>query len=149
MKKYLLDKDSEEQVINRVLKLNSISENCWGNMTVNEMLFHCRKVNNEILQAKQQNKTPTIRQKIMKTIGLYVMNEFPKGIKTGPKYLPERIDNMDFQKVQNELIDSIKEISNYKNEIYGEHPFFGALNTNEWRRFIWKHMDHHLRQFKV
>lgn len=73
----------------------------------------------------------------------------PKGIKTGPKYLPESIDNIDFQKMQNKLIDSIKEVSAYNDPIYGKHPFFEPLNTKEWRRFIWKHLDHHLRQFNV
>ena len=149
MKKYLLDKGSEEQVINRIMKLHPDSKGLWGNMTVNEMLFHCRKVNNEILQAKQQNKTPTVKQKVIKTIGLYLMKHFPKGIKTGPKYLPELIDDIAFVKVRNELIDNIKKIANYNNPIYGKHPFFGPLNTKEWRRFMLKHLDHHLRQFNV
>ena len=149
MKRYLLDTESEEQIINRIMKLSPPSQRSWGNMTVNEMLFHCRKVNNEILQAEQSNKTPTVKQKIMKTIGLYLMKEFPKGIKSGSQYLPELIDNIDFEKMQNELIDSIKKVSNYNNAIYGEHPFFGPLNTKEWRHFIWKHIDHHLRQFNV
>ena len=118
-------------------------------MTVNEMLFHCRKVNIEILQATQENNAPTVKQKIMKTMGLHLMKGFPKGIKTGSKYLPELMDNIDFKKVQSELIDSIRKVSNYNHPIYGKHPFFGSLNTKEWRRFIWKHMDHHLRQFNV
>jgi len=149
MKRYLLDTESEEQIINRIMKLSPTSQRSWGNMTVNEMLFHCRKVNNEILQAIQQNNTTTVKQKIMKTIGLYLMKGFPKGIKTGSKYLPELMDNIDFKKVQSELIDSIREVSNYNHPIYGKHPFFGQLNTKEWRRFIWKHMDHHLKQFNV
>ena len=118
-------------------------------MEVNEMIFHCKKVNSEILQTKQHSKTPTLKQKIMKIVGLHLLKEFPKGIKTGPKYLPELIDNTDFQKVQNDLIVNINEVAEYTGAIYGEHPFFGPLNTNEWRRFIWKHMDHHLRQFNV
>lgn len=129
--------------------MSPASERAWGDMTVNEMLFHCRRVNNEILGAKQQNNAPTVKQKIMKIIGLYLMKEMPKGIKTGPKYLPESIDNIDFQKMQNKLIDSIKEVSAYNDPIYGKHPFFEPLNTKEWRRFIWKHLDHHLRQFNV
>ena len=113
------------------------------------MLFHCRKVNNEILQAEQQNKKGTVRQKVMKTIGLYLVKEFPKGIKTGPKYLPGLTDDTNFKKMQDELIDSIKQVCHYNSAIYGEHPFFGPLNTKEWRHFIWKHIDHHLRQFNA
>jgi hypothetical protein len=27
------------------------------------------------------------------------------------------------------------------------HPFFGALTPQEWSRGMYKHLDHHLRQF--
>ena len=27
------------------------------------------------------------------------------------------------------------------------HPFFGRLTTEEWEGLMWKHSDHHLRQF--
>jgi hypothetical protein len=29
------------------------------------------------------------------------------------------------------------------------HPFFGRLSGDEWGRLIYKHLDHHLRQFGV
>jgi hypothetical protein len=29
------------------------------------------------------------------------------------------------------------------------HPFFGRLNGDEWGRLMYKHLDHHLRQFGV
>ena len=27
------------------------------------------------------------------------------------------------------------------------HPFFGDMEKKDWGRLIWKHLDHHLRQF--
>ncbi|WP_424351099.1 DUF1569 domain-containing protein [Lutimonas sp.] len=27
------------------------------------------------------------------------------------------------------------------------HPFFGELNREEWARLVYKHLDHHLKQF--
>ena len=29
------------------------------------------------------------------------------------------------------------------------HAFFGRLNGDEWGRLMYKHIDHHLRQFGV
>ena len=29
------------------------------------------------------------------------------------------------------------------------HPFFGALTPQQWSRGMYKHLDHHLRQFGV
>jgi hypothetical protein len=28
-----------------------------------------------------------------------------------------------------------------------QHPFFGPMSTEEWEALMWKHLDHHLRQF--
>jgi hypothetical protein len=29
------------------------------------------------------------------------------------------------------------------------HPFFGPMTQQEWETLMWKHLDHHLRQFGV
>ena len=29
------------------------------------------------------------------------------------------------------------------------HPFFGPMTTDEWALQMWKHIDHHLRQFEA
>jgi hypothetical protein len=29
------------------------------------------------------------------------------------------------------------------------HPMFGRMTTEQWQRWGWRHMDHHLRQFGV
>jgi hypothetical protein len=28
-----------------------------------------------------------------------------------------------------------------------KHPFFGSMSSEEWGRFAWRHLDHHLTQF--
>ena len=149
MKKKLLDEHNKQEIIHRILQLEPASKGTWGNMTVNEMLFHCNKINKNILDAKPPDNVPTFKEKLMKIVGLHLMKGFPKGVKTSSKYLPQPIDNIDFHTLQKELVDSIQYISHYKSAIYGIHPFFGPLNTQEWRRFIWMHMDHHLRQFNI
>ena len=149
MKKIRLDKESEHAIIDRILKLSPESNGLWGNLTINEMLFHCMKVNKEILQGTQQRKMPTLKQLIIKFVGLYLLKEFPRGIKTNAKFLPTSADNLDFDRMQTQLIESVKQVVNFKSDFLGNHPFFGPLKTNEWRRFMYKHIDHHLRQFQV
>jgi hypothetical protein len=29
------------------------------------------------------------------------------------------------------------------------HPMFGKMTADQWGRSMWKHLDHHLRQFGV
>ena len=35
------------------------------------------------------------------------------------------------------------------NKLVVQHPFFGPLTAAEWDVLMWKHLDHHLRQFGV
>ena len=36
-----------------------------------------------------------------------------------------------------------------KSIVLTEHPFWGKMNHDDWNKLMWKHMDHHLRQFGV
>ena len=63
--KPLLSKDTEDAIVNRVLQLSPSSKALWGGMSVNQMLFHCKKIHTEILQADPQEINPTVKQKMM------------------------------------------------------------------------------------
>lgn len=48
--------------------------------------------------------------------------------------------------------DEMKELLDYLEKATGKeqlqpHPFFGNLNRKEWASLIYKHLDHHLKQF--
>ena len=32
---------------------------------------------------------------------------------------------------------------------WGTHPVFGQVSGPEWGLLCWRHLDHHLRQFRV
>jgi hypothetical protein len=32
-------------------------------------------------------------------------------------------------------------------EIQASHPVFGRIKPNDWDVLVWRHLDHHLRQF--
>jgi transposase InsO family protein len=58
-------------------------------------------------------------------------------------------DSRDFSLEQRRLKDCVREFHQG-----GEakctrhpHPFFGNLTPQEWSRGMYKHLDHHLRQF--
>ena len=105
-------------------------------MTVNEMMFHCSKITNLVLSAQPSSNKPTFKQRFIKLVGLHVLKHFPKGVKTGSRFLKTEEDNLDFETEKNNFISTISKAANYKAEIFGNHPFFGPLNTKEWRRFL-------------
>ncbi len=149
MKNIVVNEKSRSAILNRINALKPGSAPKWGSMTVNEMMFHCAKIHNEIIKGKQTNINPTLRQHFLKILVLQLMKEIPKGIKTNPKYLKAKEDEILFETEQNHLIESVNQIANHNEEIYGNHPLLGPLHTKQWRRFMYMHLDHHLRQFGV
>lgn len=149
MKKNLLDNNCSLEIINRVKKLNEVSTGKWGNLSLNGMLCHCKIVNLAILEGKAADKTPSLKQRLIKTMILYVIQRIPKGIKTSREYLQEEQKDTQFETERNNVINTISRIAGCKDSLASAHPFFGKLDTEEWGRFAWLHMDHHLRQFGV
>ena len=149
MKTAVLNEYCQPQVIKRIMAITPDSKGLWGIMTVNEMMFHCAKINGEILKGKENFQKPTWKQKGLQLLVLGLMKSIPKGIKTNPKYVKPKEDQTAFEELRNGFLASVNKVTLHGEEIYGNHPMLGPLQTNQWRRFIYMHLDHHLRQFGV
>ena len=143
-----INNKTSEQIIQRLMKLQPGMPALWGSLSVEGMMFHCTFITNEILSAQPLHDKPRIKQRITKIVGLYIMNKFPKGVKSAAKYV-SKDPGLDFEKERKTLIGLVNKISSYIQPIYGRHPFFGPMQTKDWHRFLYKHLDHHLRQFGV
>ena len=149
MKKAILNEAIRPQVIHRIMKLQPGSNPLWGSFTVGEMMFHCTAIQNAILLNQKNSHTPTMKQRFLRTMVLRGMKQLPKGITTNPKYLKPKEDKPLFEEERKRLIESVNKVADRKENIYGTHPMLGPLDTMKWRRFIYMHLDHHLRQFDV
>ena len=149
MNKQLFNEESKAVLITRIGNLKPDNKALWGDMCVNEMLYYCIKVNTEILNGKGSGKKPVLKQRIAKLIGLYLMKQFPKGVQSGARYFIPDNGNLNFIAGRNGLIENIHTIVANTSPLQGNHPFFGPLNDKEWHRFLWRHLDHHLKQFQV
>jgi prephenate dehydrogenase len=48
------------------------------------------------------------------------------------------------------LVELLKQvIASPDDSVLQSHPMYGKLNGNQWGRFMYVHLDHHLRQFGV
>ncbi|MBB6632612.1 DUF1569 domain-containing protein [Cohnella thailandensis] len=61
------------------------------------------------------------------------------------------VDERDFNVEKEKLIRKITtfQINGPEKCTTQPHPFFGKFSPEEWRKGIYKHLDHHLRQFGV
>jgi hypothetical protein len=146
--KNLFEREAVEEVCSRIDKLQPAMQRQWGKMDVAQMMAHCSAA---LDMATGAAKLP--RMFIGRLIGPLVkpvfVNEkpFSKGNPTAKELVIA--DQRDFRLEQQQLKVKIRQFHEG-----GEgkctnhpHPFFGALTPYEWSRGMYKHLDHHLRQF--
>lgn len=146
--KNLFEKDTTEEVITRIDTLQAATQRQWGKMDVAQMMAHCSAA---LDMASGRINPP--RLLLGRLIGSFVKpiysNEkpFSRNNPTDKKLVVS--DPRDFDREREKLRVCVREFHQG-----GEakctrhpHPFFGALTPAEWSRGMYKHLDHHLRQF--
>ena len=75
---------------------------------------------------------------------------WPKGAATTPEFLPGTgmTKSTEFQQDKQTLVDALRRLSDVSPQhVLAPSPVFGQLSRRGWGRLMWRHVDHHLRQF--
>ncbi|MBD3629336.1 DUF1569 domain-containing protein [Cyclobacterium sp.] len=148
MRQTVLDKTAITKLITRVNSLAPDKQPFWGKMNATEMLHHCNLANQRILSWNKPVLPGTLKQKLMKFFVLYVMPGFPRNVKTAAPFETRgKINPEAFDKEKELFKTALIEFTEPGKIFSAPHPYFGPLNTREWGRVVWMHVDHHLRQF--
>lgn len=138
------------EVAERVGFLTPDSHRQWGKMNVAQMLAHCAEVF-EVTNGHKKAKRSFLSYTIGPLFKFVYTNEKPlaKGAPTSKEF--EMVDAKDFATEQERLKKLITEFAALGPEKISKdaHPFFGKLTPAQWARGMYKHLDHHLRQFGV
>jgi len=146
--KTLFQPDAVDELISRIDKLQPTSSRQWGKMDVAQMMAHCSAA---LDMAAGRVNPPRIL--IGRVIGPLVKpiftNEKPAS-KNSPtdKHLVVS-DARDFAREQEQLKTRLRQFHQGGEErcTRHPHPFFGTLTPQDWSRGMYKHVNHHLRQF--
>ena len=136
---------------NRIAQLNEESIPKWGKMNVVQMLYHCDRATKMAcgdLKIKRVFIGRIIGKSFLKKI---TKDETPFGKNSPTAKELVLVDKSEFIKEKQALQTRIDEIT-AKNESDLDgivHPFFGKMTGKEWNILVFKHLDHHLRQFGV
>jgi Protein of unknown function (DUF1569) len=146
--KNLFQREAVDEVIARIDSLQPAVQRQWGKMDVAQMMAHCSAA---LDMASGRLNPPRIL--IGRLLGPFFKpiytNEKPlsQNSPTDPKLVVS--DQRDFAHEQEQLKRCVRQFHEG-----GEaqctrhpHPFFGALSAQDWSRGMYKHLDHHLRQF--
>lgn len=138
------------EILNRIDQLSPNSKPQWGKMDVAQMLAHCSS-----FQGIAMGNAFPSRGWLGVLIGKFVKpifyNDKPlaQNMSTIPTILI--VDEKEFETEKGNLKQKI--ITFQKNGPHKcttqPHPFFGKLTSEQWGKGIYKHLDHHLKQFGV
>ena len=146
----LFDAAVYNQIIERLNKLSPSTAAQWGKMNVAQMMAHCK---GPFKIALSEKKLPRMFLGVL--IGwmikpkLYNDTPYKEGLPTAPDFIVK--DERDFNKEKQELITLISSFQKAGPSGITKfpHPMFGKFTPEQWGKSLYKHLDHHLRQFGV
>jgi hypothetical protein len=137
-----------EEVLARLGKLTPDARRVWGRMDAAQMLAHCICGLRTATGEQKPDRVPLGRILGPLFKPLFV-NDKPlrRNSPTDKSFIIS--DTRDFQKEKAGLIDIITRFSRNGASQCTTHPhaFFGKLSPEEWGIGMYKHLDHHFRQF--
>jgi hypothetical protein len=145
----IYSKSDNDAMIARIQKLQPNTEALWGQMNAVQMMKHA---NEAIIVAFGENTIAV--NLMMRILGRLIKNkvfnspEFQKNSPTAKEFIFE--GDFDFESTQQELIQNYSRFAAGPQSItLRKHPFWGNMSSEDWDKLMWKHIDHHLRQFGV
>lgn len=150
--KSLYNSYDNQEIIDRINKLTSDSKAQWGKMNTAQMLAHVDVTMKSALGEVKLKRT---------LLGVLFGNKYKKKMTSTPeafqKNLPTSkifvtmIDGKNFETEKKNVIAALQKFAKLGPDGASKdpHPFFGYMTPQQWDTLVWKHLDHHLRQFGV
>lgn len=145
--KTVFDKSTIAELIARIDTLDENSKPLWGKMNIYQMLKHC-VLCEEMYLGKQQYKRKFIGR-LFGRIALRNLlkdeNPIQRNAPTADAFIVTETTG-DIIAEKKKWISLIEEYGQYNNDGL-QHWFFGKMTREQVGYFVYKHTDHHLRQF--
>mgnify|MGYP000449768226 CR=1 FL=1 len=147
--KTIFDQEVRDELIRRINQLDNNAQAQWGKMNLYQMIKHCTNWE-EWMQGKGN---PVYKQvfigKIFGKIGLKRMikddKPIDKGVPTSAQFkIKETGGDIPAEKQKWTVL--IQSYEQYSNPTF-IHDFFGKMTKEQVGLMVYKHNDHHLRQF--
>lgn len=145
--KTVFDKATRDQLITRINSLNENSKAEWGKMNIYQMLKHCTLAE-ELYLGYSTHKRAFLGRLIGKmALKGMIKDETPmsRNAPTSPHFIvAETSGDIEVQKKR--WIALTEEYAGFDKPEF-VHWFFGKMTREQLGQFVYKHTDHHLRQF--
>lgn len=151
--KNLLQAEVRRDLLARIESISEHSPRQWGRMTADQMLCHCT---DQIRLALSQKPATETASWFNRTIAIRIALALPR---IPQRNLPTPLDMLQGpggrgtppQSLAHDkqlLLQAIADFLRWPPaQPLAPHPGYGPLSRDQYGRFIYLHLDHHLRQF--
>jgi hypothetical protein len=137
-----------QELNRRIQTLKPTDYALWGKMHVAQMLAHlCAPLEGQLGKVAYKERGNFFLRLFFKPL-LYNDREWGKNIPTAKSFVVS--DARDFAREQARLLQNIQEAHQRNLQgVWSDHPSFGKFTPEQHGKMVYKHVDHHLRQFGV
>lgn len=147
--KNLYDAECLAELKDRIARLGPQSERQWGKMNPAQALAHCSTTMQWALDEVKPKRAfiGRILGPIAKSQVLKDESPMAKNMPTAPSLVVS--DERDLRAESQRLSGLLDRFHKAGPQGCTQHPhtFFGSLTPEQWAQLMYKHVDHHLRQF--
>ena len=138
-----------DEIARRLGRLEPTSARQWGTMTPHEMVCHLGDSFSAVLGERAASSKETwLSRTVVKWIALHTTLPWPQGVPTRPEVNPKQQGTkpVEFERDRTRTLELMQRFVKPDSRRVN-HPVFGTLTRDEWMRWGYAHVDHHLRQF--
>ncbi|MGA7156640.1 MAG: DUF1569 domain-containing protein [Acidobacteriaceae bacterium] len=151
--KNLFDPTLIDDTKHRILHLRPDSQPQWGTMAVSPTLAHLTSSIDMALGTLHVARAPFPGRLIGPLIKPLVFRDdkpMRRNSPSSPALFSPPSTTFDFPTERAKLITALDTFATEgPTRCHRPHPFFGPLNPQQWAILMYKHLDHHLRQFSA
>ena len=145
--KTVFDKQTRDELIQRINTIDEHKTAQWGKMNVYQMLKHCT-IWEDWVRAEQPHQQAFIGRLFGRMALKKVLKDdspFPHSTPTLPILIIKE-QSGDIESEKRKWVAFVEQYANYTNPVF-VHTFFGKMTREQVGQLAYKHNDHHLRQF--
>jgi hypothetical protein len=139
-----------DRLIARVERVRPDSPRRWGRMTPHQMICHLSDSLRATLGEWTQpaHRLPPMRT-LVRFVAFNLPFRWPHGVRTARELDAERdgTQPVEFERDRAELVGLLRRVASADPARLPPHPLWGAMSRGMTGRYVWRHTDHHLRQF--
>ena len=144
--KSIFNTATREEIVQRIQSLKHTDSALWGKMTLYQMIRHCM-LWDEMVEGKHIYKQVFLGKLFGKTVLKKVLKDDAPLRKNTPTLPVLKIAGSgDIALEKSNWIAQIQQYADFSNSNF-VHPFFGKMDKEQIGYMVYKHADHHLRQF--